>query len=280
MPEGDSIHRLARALAPLVGEVIEVLALPRKRVANDAYAGRRIESVEARGKNLLVGIEGGVTLRVHLRMNGAVRLGPRANEAAALRDPAVVLVLGTSQHLAVGRDAPIAELVRTRDLSRAPDAQIRSGLGTLGPDVLAPGFDPDDAALRWHAARHATIAEALLDQGVVAGIGNEWKSELCFAAGVDPFRPPGDVPLEALGLLGREAAARMRLNVERRPRLYPIDRARDRGRLARTERTAREGRRSVYERRGEPCYRCGTAIEMKRHGQPPRSTYFCPGCQK
>jgi endonuclease-8 len=280
MPEGDSIHRLARELAPLAGDVIEVLALPRKNVPHGAYAGRSIESVEAQGKNLLVHLEGGVSLRVHLKMNGRVRIGARVAEGKALADPSVVAVLATNAHLVVVRDAPVAELVRTRDLDAAPDAQRPSGLGGLGPDVLADDFDPRLAAERWHRARHPTLAEALLDQGLVAGIGNEWKSELCFVASVDPFRAPGEVPIEALVRLAEQAASRLRLNVERRPRLYPIDRVRDRGRLAHTERTARDGPRSVYDRAGQACYRCGARIEMKRHGQPPRSTYFCPGCQK
>jgi endonuclease-8 len=280
MPEGDTLHRLANELAPLVGETVEVLALPRKNVPEGAYAGRRIETVEALGKNLLVGLEGGVTLRVHLKMHGRVRLGPRAPVQGALREPAVVVVLATAAHLVVVRDAPVAELVRTRDVTRAPDAQIRSGLGDLGPDVLSPDFDADAAAACQRAAGHATLAEALLDQRLAAGIGNEWKSELLFVVGVDPFRPPGTVPPETLAQLAREAAARMRQNVAHRPRLYPVDRVRDRGRVARTERTAREGRRSVYERGGQACYRCSGHIERRVHGEPPRSTYFCPGCQR
>lgn len=264
-----------------MGEVIETLSLPRKYVPDGAYAGRRVEGVEARGKNLLVHVEGGVTLRVHLKMNGRVTIGPRV----PLRpDPSVVFALSTREHLVVGRDAPIAELVRTRDLARTPDAQVRSGLGGLGPDLLAAGFVPDEAAARWHQSRHATIAEALLDQGLAAGIGNEWKSELLFVVGIDPFRSPSDVPLATLVELAAQAATRMRRSVEARPALYPIDRRRG-GRLARTargpDRASPEGLAvGVYERGGEPCYRCGQRVEMKRHGQPPRSTYFCPGCQK
>ncbi len=278
MPEGDTIHRLALRFQPLVGETIEVLALPRKNVRDDAYLGRTIASVEARGKNLLVHLEGGVTLRTHLKMHGRWTLSERAGPKPFLPQDTVVFVR-TGRFDALCRSAPIAELVRTSDLGRRIDAQVRSGLGDLGIDILAPGFDPEEAARRWHAAGHPTIAQTLLDQRLVAGIGNEWKSELLFIVKVHPLVPAASVPHAILAALAREAETRMRFNVKRTARLYPIDRARAAGRIARLERKPSEGPLSVYGRGGEPCYDCGARIERRMDGDPPRSTYFCPGCQ-
>lgn len=277
MPEGDTIHRLALRFQPLVGEVIEVLALPRKNVREDAYRGRRIERIEARGKNLLIHLEGGVTLRTHLKMHGSFRLDPRGAGQRFASD--VVVFLRTAQFDAVCRSAPIAELIRTADLDRKRDAQVRGGLGDLGIDLLGDAFDAEEIARRWHGARQASIAEALLDQSLAAGIGNEWKSELLFIVKTSPFARPGEIELSVLQKLAHEARTRMRINVEKRPRLYPIDRVRAVGRLARIERKVGEGPVSVYERRGEPCYDCKTPIERVMQGEPARSTYYCPGCQ-
>jgi len=278
MPEGDTLHRLALRLAPLVGQRIERLTLPRKSVRPDAYGGREITSVEAIGKNLLIHLEGGVSLRTHLKMHGGWRL-----LAASEPDPKsadVVVILRTSMHLAVCASAPVAELVRTRDLTQRRDVQVRGGLGDLGPDVLGPGFDPIDAAHRWHGAPHATLAEALLDQRLVSGIGNEWKSELCFVVRVSPFTRPAEVPLPVLIDLAEQARERMRRNV-RRPRLYPIDRGRAVSRIARFERRPGEGPLSVYGRKGQPCYDCHALIERRvQPGTIPRSTYWCPRCQR
>jgi endonuclease-8 len=278
MPEGDTLHRLALKLAPLVGQRIERLTLSRKSVRPDAYTGRAVTGIEAIGKNLLMHFEGGVTLRSHLKMHGTWRLA-----AASEPDPSgadVVVILRTPMHLAVCRSAPVAELVRTRDLSQRRDAQVRGGLGDLGPDVLGSDFDPIDAAVRWHASVHPTIAEALLDQRLVAGIGNEWKSELCFVVKVSPFTAPGAVALPVLTQLAKEAQERMRRNVVGRPRLYPIDRARAVSRIARFERKPGEGPLSVYGRDGQPCYDCHTTIERRvQPGPTPRSTYWCPRCQ-
>jgi endonuclease VIII len=281
VPEGDTIHRLAAKMAPLVGQTIEVLELPRKNVRPDAYAGRAITGVEARGKNLLIHVEGGVTLKSHLKMHGTWRL--RAREKATEPRPSesdVVVFLVTPRFVAICCSAPIAELVRTRDLELARDAQARGGLGELGIDVLAEGFDVAEAARRWHRASHPTIAEALLDQRLVAGIGNEWKSELCFLAKVHPFSPPRDVPLAVLEKLATEAQVRMHKNVARKRRMYPIDRIRAEGRIARfEERRPGQGPLSVYGRGGEPCYDCRSPIERAVRGEPPRSTYWCPRCQ-
>lgn len=278
MPEGDTLHRLANKLAPLVGQRIERLTLPRKNVRPDAYRGRVITGIEAVGKNLLMHIEGGVSLRSHLKMHGSWRLLGSSEPDPKSAD--VVAILRTETHLAICKSAPVAELVRTRDLAQRRDAQVRGGLGDLGPDVLAADFDPVDAAQRWHHASQPSIAEALLDQRLVAGIGNEWKSELCFVVKLSPFATPSTVPLEVLTQLAREAHERMRKNVVGRPRLYPIDRGRAVGRIARLQRKPGEGPLSVYGRAGEPCYDCRAIIERRVHGTTtPRSTYWCPRCQ-
>lgn len=268
-------------MAVLVGQTIEVLELPRKNVRPDAYAGRAITGSEARGKNFLLHIEGGVTLKSHLKMHGTWRLRAREKEHEPRpTEHDVVVFLVTPGFVAVCRSAPIAELVRTRDLELARDAQVRGGLGGLGIDVLGEGFDASEAARRWQAASHPTLAEALLDQRLVAGIGNEWKSELCFLVKVHPFATPPTVPLDVLEKLAIEARIRMRKNVEKKRRLYPIDRIRAEGRVARfEERKVGQGGLSVYGRRGEPCYDCRSPIERDVRGDPPRSTYWCPRCQ-
>ncbi len=278
VPEGDTLHRLAARLQPLVGQRIERLELPRKNVRPDAYTGRAITSIEAIGKHLLIHLDGGVTLRSHLKMHGSWRL-----LGAGEPDPRgadVVVILRTGDHLAVCKSAPVAELVRTRDLTQRRDAQVRGGLGDLGPDLLGAELDPEIVAQRWQRASQATIAEALLDQRLAAGIGNEWKSELCFIVKVSPFRAPAQVPIETLVTLATEARVRMRKNVVGRPKLYPIDRGRAVGRTARFDRKPGKGPLSVYGRAGEPCYDCGAIIERRVQGtDTPRSTYWCPRCQ-
>jgi endonuclease VIII len=245
MPEGDSLHRAARRLQVLVGDRVAV-ETPHPRAAVEGLAerldGRRLESVEAAGKNLLLSFEGGLLLRSHLRMSGRWQVRARSSRALVGKP---WLVLRGAAHEAVLWNGPVLELT-----GRA--------VRRLGPDILA---SPPDLARMVENLRHAhpgrELGEALLDQRLVAGIGNLWKAEALWRAQVSPWLRLGDVADEALERVLAEAAGLMRASV-------------DGGRSA----------RSVYRRTGRPCLRCGSPIRSRGQGDDNRTTYWCPGCQK
>src|SRR5437763_10085775 len=197
MPEGDAIRSAAERLgAALVGRPIESIEAPQRRHALDRWperlAGRAVRAVDARGKHLFLRFEGDLTLHSHLRMGGSWRVYRRGERWR--RSPRRAwLVIRTPHDEVVQFDGPVLELMtegRTRFDQR---------LAALGPDILAGEFD-ERAALRNLRAddRARGMGEALLDQRNVAGVGNIWKSESCFAAGVDPWRRLGDADDEEL----------------------------------------------------------------------------------
>jgi endonuclease-8 len=259
MPEGDTIHAAARRVGEaLVGRQIESIETPQRRHAMDRWperlAGRAVRSVDAKGKHLFLRFEGDLTLHSHLRMGGwwgVFRKGERWR-----RSPRRAwLVLRTPEHEVVQFDGPVLELMtegRTRFDRR---------LAALGPDILAPELDSDEFIERLRARDQTRgVGEALLDQRIVAGIGNMWKSEGCWAAGIDPWRRVANVSDdEALAVV---AATRplMQASVERG------------GRGAKRE-------LRVFERTGRPCPRCATPIRQRGQGDDNRTTYWCPGCQ-
>jgi endonuclease-8 len=245
MPEGDSLHRAARRLQVLVGERVSVEA-PNPRAAALGVAGRldgrRLESVEAVGKNLLLSFEGGLVLRSHLRMSGRWQVRERG---AGDRVGKPWLVLRVSGHEALLWNGPVLELT-----GRA--------VRRLGPDILAepPKLERMIENLR---AEHPTreLGDALLDQQVVAGIGNLWKAEALWRAEVSPWVPLGGVSDDGLERVLTEAARLMRASLE----------------------GGRE-ERSVYRRAGRPCPRCGERIRSRGQGDDNRTAYWCPGCQR
>ncbi len=274
MPEGDSLHHVALRLAPaLVGKPLRELRLVRRTDDTRGLAGRHVIGVEARGKNLLVHFEGGFSLHVHLKMNGRVAIYPR-DDSRRLNESRVVVVLDTESHRVVCESAPVARLLRTSDLSK--DLHLR----TLGPDLLAPEFDVAAAAIRLSRCGETPLGEALMDQSVIAGIGNVWKSELCFTCRLDPFAAVSAHTAAELESLLVLAHRQMRDNVHGRKRTIP-----DPFSGSRHERKTRVGRRlgeravSVSERAGERCYDCGAIIAVKKQGATHRSTYYCPVCQ-
>jgi endonuclease VIII len=244
MPEGDSLHRAARKLQVLVGERVAV-ETPNPRAAAAVSAatldGRRLESVEAVGKNLLLRFEGGLVLRSHLRMTGRWQVVERG----ATRHGRPWLVLTGSRREALLWNGPVLEL-STRGTRR------------LGPDILA---DPPDLAAMAANLRRAQpsreLGEALLDQRLVAGIGNVWKAESLWQARLSPFLALGDVTDAELELVLSEAARLMRASLEN----------------GRAE-------RAVYRRVGRPCPRCGGQIQSRGQGDDNRTAYWCPGCQR
>lgn len=248
MPEGDILHRASRALQPLVGERIEAES-PHPRGALTGVArrvdGRVLESAEAVGKNLLLRFEGGVTVRSHLRMSGKWRVVPRGSALGALRP---WLVLRGTAWEAWQLNGPVLEVVAS-----AADVTRR-----LGPDVLAEGADPAELASRLRAAGPAVaIGDALLDQRVVAGVGNMWKAEALWAARVSPWARIGELDDETLE---RVAAAVVALMGDA---------------LA-----GGRGLRGAYSRAGRPCQRCGSVIRSFPQGDDARTAYWCPGCQE
>jgi endonuclease VIII len=244
VPEGDTIHRAARRLQVLVGERVEVeTPHPRAQAAIDAAQldGRVLESVQALGKNLLFRFEGGILLRSHLRMSGSWSVRPRGELSAG--NP--WLVLRGTEAEGVLWHGPVLEL-HARALAR------------LGPDVLASPPDFDAMLTRMRAADGSRwFGEVLLDQTIVAGIGNMWLAEALWEARLSPWRRVRDVA-EAERRIALQAAARMMRAA--------VDQARPPGRRA-------------YRHAGRPCARCGTSIRAHGQGDANRIAYWCPRCQ-
>jgi endonuclease VIII len=288
MPEGDSLHRLARTLHPkLVGRELKSLRLVRSGSKTEGLAGSKIVGVEARGKNLLVHIApaqvasgavlpapelGQWSFHVHLKMNGRVRIYARGDERPIAMSAASA-VLETDQHRVVVYGAPIARLLRTRDLRG--DFHLRG----LGPDLLGPRFELSEACERLSGRSELPLGEAIMDQGVVAGIGNVWKSELCFTLRLDPFAQVSAFSADELSALLSLARTQMTDTVYGPVRTLPDPFTPRAQRKTRVDRRQGEKVLSVYGRAGEPCYDCGVSIEMRRQGEQLRSTYYCPQCQ-
>jgi endonuclease-8 len=219
--------------------------------------GREITAVESLGKNLLIRFDNGLEIRTHLRMNGSwhrYRPGERWRRPAG-RARLVIEVPGA---VAVCFDAPVVELLEQRAEALHPS------LGRLGPDLLAPGFDGDEAIHRLRDPSRAgmTIAEALLDQRALAGIGNIWKNETLWVERVSPFAAVGALDDQTLGRLVTTARRLLRASA------------------ASPGRGPASGPRSVYGRTGRPCPRCRTPIASTQQGTDiPRTTYWCPTCQ-
>jgi len=272
VPEGDSLHNAAKRVgAALVGSDIVAIETPQPRHRLDRWperlAGRSVRSVDARGKHLFVRFEGDLTIHSHLRMGGWWGVFARGRRWS--RSPRRAwLVIRTPDRDVVQFDGPVLELMT--------DSRTRSDLrlAALGPDILAETFD-EQTFLRRLRDDDPTrgIADALLDQGIVAGIGNVWKSEACFLAGVDPWRPSAQVSDEEALELVRGVRPLMQLSAERGGRIVSRPR-RDRRRPSSSE------DRWVYERAGQPCRRCGAAVRSGGQGDDNRTTYWCPGCQR
>jgi endonuclease-8 len=240
MPEGDSLRRAAECVRVLEGETLAVTSPhPRAAVLGVAPAldGRRLERVEAIGKNLLLTFEGGLVLRSHLRMKGRWRVFPADAEVRGLP----WLVLRGARHQAVLTHGPVLELGGTASLRR------------LGPDVMDEPPDVDGMLRRFRAAdQRRELGSALLDQRLVAGIGNMWKAEALWHACVSPWQR-----------LGQLDDADLRRVLETAARLMREQRA----------------TRAAYRRAGRPCPRCGAPIRSRAQGDTARTAYWCEGCQ-
>jgi endonuclease-8 len=271
VPEGDSIFRTARTLhralgGHLITGFISVFPAVNRIVDDQPIVGQTIESVTSRGKHLLMAFSGGLTLHTHMRMNGSWHLYRPGERWQRPRSEMRILV-STDRIVAVGFSVPIAELLSRRELAR--HSQLRS----LGPDPLQAGFDRGEVVKRIRDQSSAAIGDVLLDQRVVAGIGNVLKSEVLFVAGLNPFTPARSLDdaavnraIDAL----RELMAASVVDSASAPPAF--------GR--RTTRSLDPAARLwVYGRSGKPCRRCGTPVQSKKTGADARISYWCPTCQ-
>jgi endonuclease-8 len=258
MPEGDTVHRAARRIrAVLLERVPEEIRTPHPRHTADAWpqrlAGRAVQAVDAHGKHLFVRFEGNLTLHSHLRTTGSwgvYRAGARWR-----RSPRRAwLVMRAQGWEVVEFDGPVLELMRE---SRT---RFDRRLAALGPDVIGERFDAEGYLARLRAQDpERAIGDALLDQRVVAGIGNAWKSEACFAAAINPWRALARVSDEQALAVAEFAHVEMTRSAES-------------GGLGSRP-------RAVYRRAGRRCERCGAPIRSHGQGDENRITYWCPGCQ-
>ncbi len=278
MPEGDTIYRSARAMQRALGGKVctgfETGLAKLTRVNDDTpVAGRVIERVEARGKWLLVYFSGDLILLTHMLMSGSWHLY-RTDERWWLRRERMRVVLRTSDWQAVAFDVQVAEFHTARSLKR--HAQVPR----LGLDVLGDAFTAEAgvARLRAYGAAHpaAEIAVVLLNQRVLAGLGNVYKSEVAFAAGVNPFRAMATITEKEMEAMATFAGKWMKANVAEGTGAGIATYVGNR-------RTTGGGNRGdrlwVYGRQGEECRRCGAILEMRKQGVQARSTYWCPRCQ-
>ncbi len=251
------MYRTARLLRDaLEGEMLTGSDFRVPAFATLDLAGERVDSVVSRGKHLLIRV-GSVTIHSHLKMEGSWEVYA---VGARWRHPGFQarVVLGTADAVAVGFQLGLLEVV-----SRSDEDSV---VGYLGPDLLAPDWDPDEAVRRLAEHPDQPIAVSLHDQRNLAGLGNVYVNEVCFVRGMLPTRPTREADLPATVALAH------RMIVANRDRSQRVTT----GSMRRGESTW------VYGREGKPCLRCGTLIERSELGRTEleqRVTYFCPRCQ-
>jgi endonuclease-8 len=251
MPEGDTIHRAARTLhAALTGRTITRFESVLPKLARVEVAGRTVEGVRAEGKNLFIDLSGDLHLHTHMRMHGSWHLY-RPGERWRKRRSDMRIVLETDAWVAVGFNIPVA------------------GFNTvveIGPDLLGESFDVDEAMRRMREHDADEIADVLLNQRVIAGIGNEYKSEVLFLGRINPFasRLTDEQRGELLRIARKLMLANIRKRTQGRNTTFSLDPSQS---------------KYVYGRGGKPCRKCGTPIAVKRQGRDARLTFWCPRCQ-
>ena len=255
MPEGDSVAGHAAKLRAMFAHE-QIVSVQGSAPSVRAHSKRILEStvtdVRTHGKNLIVDFSTEWSLLVHLAMNGRWRFSPAGRRVAG----SARVALATSRYQAACSGAPTVEVERT------PAIELK--LQHLGPDLLSPEFDSGEFLRRVRLIDDQPIGEVLLNQRVVAGIGNVYKSELLYLFRTHPQTPAHELTDDTLAALSIKASRLLSVNVGPRPRSTTGEHA--------------PGRRTwVYGREGRPCRRCGTAIAMARLGD--RVTYWCPNCQ-
>jgi endonuclease-8 len=283
MPEGDTIYRAARALQRAIGGGVvtgfETGLAKLARVNDDApLVGRVVEKVESRGKWCLIYFSGDLILVTHMLMSGSWHLY-RVGERWRMGRSRMRVVIRTVEWDAVAFNVPVAEFHTARSLARS--GQVPK----LGPDILSDEFTVEGGVERMAAFGRenpdAEVAVVLLNQRVLAGLGNVYKSEVAFAAGVNPFRAMRTITAREMEAMVEVAQRFMKANV--------VDGVSSlaggegivtyAGNRRTTRSSNREERLWVYRRQGQECRRCGTAVMMRRQGVQARSTYWCPECQ-
>jgi endonuclease-8 len=257
MPEGDTIHYAANRIRPILeGHVPDELLTPHPRFRADRWperlSGRTVTSVDAHGKHLFLRFDDDLVIHSHLRMTGSWGTYERGDRwRKAPRRAWLVLRRGDGE--VVQFDGPMLELMTT---SRT---RLDRRIAGLGPDIVKPGFDEDEALRRLRADDPTRpIGDAILDQRTIAGIGNLWKVEGCFLAGIDPWRPTSDVNDEEVLRIVRGIRPLMQESA-----MHGMQ----------------DAYRTIYNHRGRPCPRCGTPIEARGQWDDNRITFWCPGCQ-
>jgi endonuclease-8 len=273
MPEGDTIFRAARTLnRALAGKVVTRFETQLPQLARVDYdtplTGRSIEKVDAAGKWMRMYFSGDLILLTHMLMSGSWHIY-RPGESWQQPGIRMRVAIYTADFVAVAFQVPIAEFHNAASLARHRSAG-------LGPDVLSPDFDQDAAIAQLESHPDLELGVALLRQSVIAGLGNVFKSEVCFASRINPFRLVGSLSRKEISTLVSTAQRFMRANV--------TDSAGDKivtytGMRRTTRRADPSERLWVYHRRGEPCRLCGTAVEARKQGVEARTTFWCPHCQ-
>lgn len=249
--------RAARQLDDaLAGQVLTSSDFRVPRYATTDLTGRRVSEAVARGKHLLIRVDGGVTVHTHLRMDGSWRIRPAGGYPP--RDHRIRLILANERYQAIGFQLGVVEV-----LASSREAQA---VGHLGPDLLGPDWDAEEAVRRLLTEKDRPAGEALMDQRNLAGIGNLYKAETLFLRGVNPWRPvEGIDDLPGLVELARQL----------------LDANKERIGQVTTGNPARGAENWVYGRAGRPCRRCGTPIRKADQGPATqeRVTFWCPSCQ-
>ncbi|MET9784519.1 Fpg/Nei family DNA glycosylase [Streptomyces canus] len=259
MPEGDTVWQSARRLhSALADKVLTRSDLRVPKYATADLTGRRVLDVTPRGKHLLTRIEGGLTLHSHLRMDGSWKVYAENQRWTGGPTHQIRAILANADRTAVGYRLPVLELLRTTDEHKA--------VGHLGPDLLGLDWNPEAALTNLLQDPARPLGEALLDQRNLAGIGNVYKSELCFLLGATPWLPIGALPADRAAQLPALAKKLLEINRDRPVRST----------------TGRRGQDLfVYGRAPRPCLRCHTSIRVADQGDGSRErpTYWCPTCQ-
>lgn len=258
MPEGNTVWLTARKLhEALAGHPLIIAELRISDLATTDLRGHTVTEVVPRGKHLLMRFDNDLTLHSHLRMDGTWHVQPAGKPVHDLHDH-VRAVFGNATHTAIGD--------RIHDVALIPTSAEDTLIGHLGPDLLGPDWDAEEATRRITADPARSIGEALLDQRNLAGAGNVFKAEACFLRGLSPFTPVGDV--RDIGAVVAVLHRLLRANRDRYEHVTTGD--------------TRAGQRTwVYDRAGKPCRRCGAAIQVAWQGEAElaRVSYWCPNCQ-
>lgn len=269
MPEGDSLFIAAQKVgAVLTGRRVTRFESPLPELKEQGVEGHVVTEVRAQGKHLIIDFDDGRSFLSHLRMQGkwfarekaalSQRLLDKTSRDVSWDDEQTTLIIETESSVAVLTRGAVAVL--------ATRAKIERRLASLGPDLLSPDYDQSEVLARLREHPDLTIAEALMLQSIVAGIGNVYKSEVLFLEKVSPFLQVDQLDDATLERLLKRARDLMRRNLQRGARRTTF------GSFA-------SQNHYVYERSGQHCLKCDTKVRMRRQGNLQRSTYFCPECQ-